>query len=155
MTQAVFWYTLLYVSSNKIIFGGGSNFMSEEDIANLTPETQQMRVAGSKWVLVNEQSMVLTIWSCKICMIMIYRRLTYETSSMSILRILTDSRQGLKQLKLVNAVAIYVALGFLAVEVTYFSACRPFWGYWSVTPSKGDLDTDEDTRKSIQLTPNV
>ena len=118
--------------------------MSEEDIASLTPETQRMRVAGSKWVLVSEQSMVLTIWSCKVCMIMIYRRLTYETSSMSTMRILTGSRQGLKQLKLVNAVAMYVALGFVAVEVTYFSACRPFWGYWSVPPIKGDFDTDED-----------
>ena len=53
--------------------------MSEEDIANLTTETHRMRVAGSRWVLVSEQSMVMTIWSCKICMIMIYRRLTYET----------------------------------------------------------------------------
>ena len=53
--------------------------MTEEDIATLTPEKKRMRVAGSKWVLVSESSMVLTIWSCKICMIIIYRRLTYET----------------------------------------------------------------------------
>ena len=80
MTQAVLWYTLLYVSSNKIIHGGGSNFMSQEDIDNLTPTTQKERVAGSKWVLVSESTMVLTIWSCKICMLVIYRRLTYDLS---------------------------------------------------------------------------
>ncbi|KAL8791781.1 MAG: hypothetical protein Q9195_005590 [Heterodermia aff. obscurata] len=116
MTQAILWYTLLYVSCNEIIFGGGSNFMSQEDIDNLTPTTQKERVAGSKWVLVSESSMVLTIWSCKICMLVIYRRLT----------------QGLKQAKLVNAVEIYVLVGFVAVEIAYFTSCRPFWGYWSV-----------------------
>ncbi|KAL8747351.1 MAG: hypothetical protein Q9184_007614, partial [Pyrenodesmia sp. 2 TL-2023] len=54
MTQNLLWYTLLYVSSTKVIFGGGSNFMTDEDIANLTPETTATRIAGSKWVLVNE-----------------------------------------------------------------------------------------------------
>lgn len=32
---------------------------------------------------------------------------------------------------------IYIILGFFAVEVAYFSACRPFWGYWSVPPIHG------------------
>lgn len=50
--------------------------MTEEDIANLTPETKQARIVGSKWVLLSEQSMVLTIWTCKLCMLFIYRRLT-------------------------------------------------------------------------------
>lgn len=50
--------------------------MTEEDITNLTPETTATRIAGSKWVLVSEETMVLTIWSCKACMLFIYRRLT-------------------------------------------------------------------------------
>lgn len=28
--------------------------------------------------------------------------------------------------------AVYVACGWVATEITYFSACRPFSGYWSV-----------------------
>ena len=78
MFQAILWYTLLYVSCNEIIFGGGSNFMTQQDIANLTPATRRERVSGSKWVLVSESSLVLTIWSCKVCMLVIYRRLTYD-----------------------------------------------------------------------------
>ena len=76
MFQGILWYTLLYVSANQIIFGGGSNYMTEEDIANLTPETRRARIAGSKWVLLDEESMLLTIWTCKLCMLFIYRRLT-------------------------------------------------------------------------------
>lgn len=90
--------------------------MTDEEIAELTPETRETRIAGSKWVLVSEESMVLTIWSCKACMLFIYRRLT----------------QGLKQLKIVNAVTIYVVLGFIGVQIALFTNCRPFTGYWSV-----------------------
>ncbi|KAL8706247.1 MAG: hypothetical protein Q9201_000684 [Fulgogasparrea decipioides] len=119
MSQNILWYTLLYVSANKVIFGGGSNFMTQEDIDNLTPESRAMRIAGSKWVLVSEESMVLTIWSCKVCMLFIYRRLT----------------QGLKELKIVNVISIYILVGFVAVQIALFTNCRPFSGYWSVPPT--------------------
>jgi hypothetical protein len=70
------WYTLLVVSINRIIIGGGSNYMTPEDIAALTPQTKADRISGSKWVLVSEEVMVLCVWTCKICMLLIYRRLT-------------------------------------------------------------------------------
>ncbi|KAL8853744.1 MAG: hypothetical protein Q9221_001387 [Calogaya cf. arnoldii] len=118
MGQNILWYTLLYVSLSKVIFGGGSNFMTDEEIATLTPETKAMRIAGSKWVLVSEESLVLTVWSCKACMLFIYRRLT----------------QGLKQLKIINILSIYVIIGFVAVQIGLFTNCRPFTRYWSVPP---------------------
>ncbi|KAI4176935.1 MAG: hypothetical protein LQ343_000792 [Gyalolechia ehrenbergii] len=119
MAQNIVWYTLLYVSLDKVIFGGGSNFMTDKETAELTPETRETRIAGSKWVMVSEESVVLTIWSCKACMLFIYRRLT----------------QGLKQLKIVNAVTIYVSLGFIGTQIALFTNCRPFSGYWSVPAS--------------------
>jgi hypothetical protein len=76
MVTVIPWYTLLVVSINKIIFGGGSNYMTPEDIAALTPQTKADRISGSKWVLVSEEAMVLCVWTCKICMLLIYRRLT-------------------------------------------------------------------------------
>ncbi|KAK5240738.1 hypothetical protein LTR16_010235 [Cryomyces antarcticus] len=76
--QTIFWYTLLIVSLNKVVFGGGSNFMSSDELAALTPETKAERINGSKWVLVSEEAMIMAIWSCKVCMVIIYRRLTYE-----------------------------------------------------------------------------
>lgn len=77
MINAIIWYTLLVISVNKTIFGGGSNFMTPEEEAALTPEMTRERVVGSRWVFVSEQAMILTIWSLKLCMLLIYRRLTY------------------------------------------------------------------------------
>lgn len=77
MINAMSWYTLLAVSMNMIIAGGGSNFMTPEEEASLTPETVKQRIEGSRWVLVSEQGMIITIWSLKLCMLFIYRRLTY------------------------------------------------------------------------------
>ena len=50
--------------------------MTPEEKAALTPETTKERIVGSKWVIVSEQAMILTIWSLKLCMLCIYRRLT-------------------------------------------------------------------------------
>ncbi|TKX19732.1 hypothetical protein C1H76_7930 [Elsinoe australis] len=119
--QLIFWYTLLTVAFYKIVNGGGSNFMSDEEIAALTPETTAMRVIGSKWVLVSEQAMIFTIWSCKIIMLLVYRRLT----------------SGLKQERWIKLVAAWVVIGFIAVQVALFASCRPFTAYWSVPALHG------------------
>lgn len=76
MMFAACWYTLLCVSLNKIVGGGGSNFMSDADIAALTPETTLARIEGAKWVFVSEQSLMASIWTMKGCMLIIYGRLT-------------------------------------------------------------------------------
>ena len=72
----IFWYTLLIVALNEVFFSGGSNFMTPEEEAALTPETTAERVVGSKWVLVVEEAMVLTVWTCKLGMLFLYRRIT-------------------------------------------------------------------------------
>lgn len=54
--------------------------MTEEDIRNLTPETHAERVRGSKWVYVSEHFMILTIWTLKTVMLLIYGRITYVLS---------------------------------------------------------------------------
>ena len=77
MIQGTFWYTLLCVSLNRVASGGGSNLMTDDDIAALTPEITADRIAGSKWVLVSEEAMLLTVWSMKVCMLLIYGRMTY------------------------------------------------------------------------------
>lgn len=52
MMFAVIWYTILCVALNKVVSGGGSNLMDENDIKNLTPEIHEEREKGSKWVYV-------------------------------------------------------------------------------------------------------
>lgn len=75
--NGILWYTLLVVALNEVFFSGGSNFMTPEEEAALTPETTAQRVTGSKWVLVVEEAMVLTVWTCKLSMLFLYQRITY------------------------------------------------------------------------------
>lgn len=120
MMFAVVWYTILCVALNKVVSGGGSNLMTDEDIRNLTPEIYKERVEGSKWVFVSEHSFVGAIWSLKTCMLVIYARIT----------------EGLHQRRWINWLAIYVGLGFIATELTLFLICRPLSNYWAVpTPN--------------------
>lgn len=76
MVLALLWYTILCVSLNEVASGGGSNLMTDEDIAALTLEIHDERVRGSKWVFVSEHAMVLTVWTLKFCMLIIYGRIT-------------------------------------------------------------------------------
>ncbi|RDL40255.1 Uncharacterized protein BP5553_00234 [Venustampulla echinocandica] len=116
MVNCVIWYTLLCVAFNQIKFGDGSNLMNDDEIAALTPEIKASRIAGSKWVLVSEHSMLLAIWSTKVCVLVLYASIT----------------EGLEQRKWVNYVAIYTALSFIGSELALFLACRPIQQYWAV-----------------------
>lgn len=120
MAFGLIWYTILCVSINEVIFGGGSNLMTEEDIKNLTPKTHAERVRGSKWVFVSEHAMQLTIWSCKGCMLVIYARMT----------------SGLSKKRLVNYLSVYVVLGFIGSELALFLTCIPIQNYWAVPTPK-------------------
>lgn len=112
--------------------------MSEEDIRNLTPAIHAERVKGSKWVFVSEHFMVLTIWTLKTVMLLIYARITYvrfEFFGKMVMLTVIDSN-GLWQRRLVNYCAIYVAIGFAVSELSLFLLCRPFSNYWAVpTPN--------------------
>ncbi|OJK04472.1 uncharacterized protein BO95DRAFT_352671 [Aspergillus brunneoviolaceus CBS 621.78] len=121
MMFAVVWYTLLCVALNQVASGGGSNLMSEDDIKSLTPTIKADRIRGSKWVFVSEHCFLLAIWAMKACMLVIYARIT----------------EGLRQRKWVNYLSIYVALGFVATELSLFLICRPIHNYWAVPTPYG------------------
>lgn len=116
MCFGVVWYTILCVALNEVASGGGSNLMTAEDIRTMTPAIHDERERGSKWVFVSEHSFVLAVWSFKACMLVIYARIT----------------EGLKQRKWINYIAIYVAVGFVATELSLFLICRPLSNYWAV-----------------------
>ena len=142
--NCIVWYTLLIVSVNQVFFSGGSNFMTPEEEAALTPTTVAERVAGSKWIVVLEEAMVLTVWTCKLGMLFIYRRITYDARCFlhlclyhRILPLLTGhcNSQGLKQARSINIAFIWVGAGFVGTELGLFLNCRPFHDYWAVPTS--------------------
>ncbi|KAL8905282.1 MAG: hypothetical protein Q9171_006731 [Xanthocarpia ochracea] len=113
--------------------------MTPEEEAALTPETIAERVAGSKWVVVLEEAMVLTVWTCKLGMLFIYRRITYDVPIISLCHhrvppLLTGccNSQGLKQARSINIAFIWVGAGFIGTQLALFLNCRPFHDYWAV-----------------------
>ena len=68
---------MLCVSFNQMLEGAGSNLMTPEETAALTPEIKEQRITGSKWVFVSEHAMLLTIWSMKAAMLVLYARIMY------------------------------------------------------------------------------
>ncbi|KAM5436330.1 hypothetical protein MferCBS31731_006023 [Microsporum ferrugineum] len=115
---AAVWYTVLCVALNEIIIAGGSNLLTADDIRKLTPETKARRSRGAKWVFVGEHAMVMTLWTLKTCMIILYHRIM----------------EGLSQERLVKYLTVWVALGFIGTELSLFLICRPLHNYWTIPP---------------------
>ncbi|TKW52995.1 hypothetical protein CTA1_12509 [Colletotrichum tanaceti] len=115
---AAILFTLLVVSLNVITDNGGSNLYPPDQLPTFSPADVAARVAGSKLVLVSEQAMLNLIYVLKACVLLLYTRLTL----------------GLTAQLLVRGLAVYVAVGWAATQITLFAACRPFAGYWAVPP---------------------
>ncbi|APA07083.1 hypothetical protein sscle_02g018530 [Sclerotinia sclerotiorum 1980 UF-70] len=119
---AVFlFYTTLVVSTN-IVYDFDTNLILPSDIPKLTPDSIASRIKGSKLVLVVEQSMIMTIWGGKACLLCMYLKMM----------------EGIKPHNLiVKLVAVYVGASLVVMEILYFGVwCRPFSNYWAVpTPN--------------------
>lgn len=71
--------------------------------------------------------MLSVIYTLKACMLLMYARLT----------------TGLRDERNVRYLAAYVAAGWLATELAFFAACRPFRGYWAMPPPDPQCTTLE------------
>ncbi|KAK7707110.1 hypothetical protein SLS64_007319 [Diaporthe eres] len=76
------------------------------------------RIYGSKIVVVSEQAMLNLIYTIKVCMLIMYTRLTL----------------GLRDQLIVRCLAVYVFIGWFATEIAFFTACQPFEAYWALPP---------------------
>lgn len=112
-------YTTLIIMSN-IEAKAQSNLLPPHfNISTLTPEEISKRAYGSKIVIVVEQMQIAVIWSCKVCLLILYHRITESVAPTHHLAI--------------RLLAVYVILGFIIMEILYFTAwCRPFSQYWAV-----------------------
>jgi len=117
MLVTLCFYTTLIVTINIVRHSNSNLFPPGFDIAALTPEQISDREFGSKMVLVVEQSQCVTIWGAKICLLILYHRLTQLRWENLGIKILTG----------------YVVVSFVVMEVLYFAVwCRPFHEYWAV-----------------------
>jgi hypothetical protein len=109
--------TVLVIVMHKIVVTSSNLIPPDENVNQYDQAEIRRRIYGSKLVLVVEQMQILTIWLVKACLLIMYYRMTIV----------------LPQHTLVIATAIYVAIGFVVMEVLYFGVwCRPFNQYWAV-----------------------
>lgn len=112
-------YTTLIVCSNKYVKAQSNLLPPGFDVGSLTAHDLARRRYGSKLVVVVEQAQISVIWACKATLLIMYHRLTRTALHNENLAI-----------KLLSA---YVALGFVVMEILYFTAwCRPISEYWAV-----------------------
>ncbi|KAF5007036.1 hypothetical protein FDECE_6620 [Fusarium decemcellulare] len=118
MLVAMITDTVLMVGMS-IVSETSSNLIDPADRKELTADNIKERIYGSKWVLVVEQMQIITIWTMKYCLLLMYNRLT----------------MSLKQNLAVKFVAGYVTVGLVLMEILYLGVwCRPFNQYWAVPP---------------------
>ncbi|KAH7120859.1 hypothetical protein B0J11DRAFT_507906 [Dendryphion nanum] len=109
--------TVLFAFTHIVIHTNNNLLAPGEDITKWSAANFEERVYGSKLTISLEQMHILTIWLLKACLLIMYTRMTH-----------------LLQLQIVvKLVAVYVAVGFVVMEVLWFAAwCRPFNQYWAV-----------------------
>ncbi|KAF2742625.1 hypothetical protein M011DRAFT_490456 [Sporormia fimetaria CBS 119925] len=125
MTLVPFFYTALIVCLNVIATGGGSNLFPPEEFILFNEEDIRERIKGSKIVVISEQAMLNIIWTLKATMLFTFARMTASTSYR----------------RYITYLSLYVAVGWVAIEITFFTACRPFSGYWGMPPPNPQCTT--------------
>ncbi|ETN40513.1 uncharacterized protein HMPREF1541_04790 [Cyphellophora europaea CBS 101466] len=94
-----------------------TNLINPADMIELTPQEISRRTYGSKTVLLVEQSMCAIQWGTKVCLLLLFWRITHN----------------LRQHLAVKLVAAYVVTTYCVMFILYFGVwCRPFSDYWKV-----------------------
>lgn len=122
MVIVICFYTTLIATIN-IVRNTSSNLLPPGyPISRLTPQEISKREYGSKLILVVEQCQCVTIWGTKICLILLYWRITSVHRENILIKILFG----------------YVIVSFVIMDILYFGVwCQPFHDYWAVpTPNR-------------------
>ncbi|TLD14674.1 hypothetical protein PspLS_11092 [Pyricularia sp. CBS 133598] len=142
MIPAFLLYTGLIVTLNFIMEDGGSLPWPVHAAGPLTEDDIQVRIRGSKVVLVMEQCFLNQLYILKTCMLVFYTRLTMGTKTQLLVRVL----------------GVFVALCWLASEIVFFTHCRPFSGLWAFPPPNRDcvtLETYQMAEGSLNIASDV
>lgn len=126
-------YTAFIVISNNYLKAGSNLEPADFNWRAVNADDISRRISGSKLMIVVEQMLILVIWACKGCLLIMYHRLTRTALPVENIAI--------------KLLATYVVLGFIVMESLYFTAwCRPFSDYYKVPTASKQCDTLIDHR---------
>ncbi|KAJ9637880.1 hypothetical protein H2199_007375 [Coniosporium tulheliwenetii] len=106
--------------------GLANNGMTDEQRKNLDANSHEfyLRVGGSKTQLVGWSLYTLLLWMIKLCMTILYSRLTAGVNNMEIR---------------VRIGYVIVISTYIATEMSILFGCRPFHKNWQIYPDPGNL----------------
>ncbi|KAL0766416.1 hypothetical protein CaCOL14_010861 [Colletotrichum acutatum] len=119
---------------------GSITGMSDAIALTLSDQQKQSIVIGSKCLLAGWVLYVTLIWCLKACMLFLYMRLTYDSStSPSTCGSLADvvNRLNLQQQKMVKITAGACVLCYVATVLVIMTKCMPVHRNWQIYPYPG------------------
>ena len=99
----------------------GTNQMSAEARASITPEEERRRKEGSQAHITAWFCYIVFIWGAKTCLLLFYKRLL----------------QRMKQLQVIKMAGWALGISFVSACLSMFLVCRPFKKNWQVVPDPG------------------
>ncbi|KAI5371121.1 hypothetical protein Slin14017_G020000 [Septoria linicola] len=143
MAIALCFYITFLVTINIVAKTSSNLFPEGFDLSSLTEADIQERVHGSKLILVLENCQNATIWLAKVCLLILYLRLTTLRWQNIAIKILLG----------------YVIGSFFIMVILYLGVwCRPFSQYWAVPPNSSQCNAATNhliTNACFNLTSDV
>lgn len=106
-----------------VLLRNGTNQMSPELRAKITPEEIASRTLGAKALIAAWFCYITFIWGAKTCLLMFYNKLM----------------QRIQQIRIVKMAAVMLAVTYIATILSMFLVCRPFYKNWQVVPDPGRM----------------
>jgi hypothetical protein len=100
---------------------GDTSHLTMDQRLSFTPEQAALRQKGTKWFMVGWYTYIGLIWTLKLNMLFLYRRLVSV---------------GWAQLVIVPTM-VFVGVTGVSIWILFASACRPFSKLWQILPDPG------------------
>ena len=115
---------------------GDTSHLTMAQRLSMTPEQAATRQKGSKWFMVGWYTYIGLIWTLKLNMLFLYRRVV--------------SVVWVK--KYIGPTLIFAGVTGLSIWILFASACRPFHKLWQILPDPGSKSRFQRFGVNVPLT---
>lgn len=115
---------------------GDTSHLTMSQRLSMTPEQAATRQKGSKWFMVGWYTYIGLIWTLKLNMLFLYRRVV--------------SLVWVK--KYIAPTLIFAGVTGVSIWILFASACRPFQKLWQILPDPGSKCRPRKSGVTVALT---
>jgi hypothetical protein len=118
---------------------GDTSHLTMEQRLSFTPEQAELRQKGTKWFMVGWYTYIGLIWTLKVNMLFLYRRVV--------------SRVWVKMF--IVPTMVFVCVTGVSIFILFSTACRPFHKLWQILPDPGSMYSSQCQIKLSADSPSV